>query len=48
MNTTHFRQGQDPLEIAPPWVKYPGYSPGDAFWRQSGEYWYAYVWMPYW
>jgi len=31
-----------------PWVKYPGFPPFDGFWRQTGEYWLAYVWEPYW
>ena len=35
-------------EIEPPWVKYPGYSPGDGFWRQSGELWIQNIWEPYW
>ena len=34
-------------EILPPWVTYPGYPPGDTFWRQSGEAWFHYVWKPY-
>lgn len=36
------------MEIEPPWVKYPGYGPGDGFWRQSGEAWFAHVWEPFW
>lgn len=35
-------------EINPPWVMYPGYPPGDTFWRQSGEAWFNFVWRPYW
>lgn len=35
-------------EIEPPWIKYPGYPPGDTFWRQSGELWFSLVWRPYW
>ncbi len=35
-------------QIVPPWVKYPGFPPGDPFWRQSGEIWFVYVWEPYW
>jgi hypothetical protein len=35
-------------EIEPPWVKYPDYPPGDGFWRQAGEPWFALVWRPYW
>ncbi len=35
-------------EIEPPWVKYPGFPPGDGFWRQAGEAWLTYVWQPYW
>lgn len=33
--------------MKPPWIQYPGYSPGDPFWRQSGELWFSYVWQPY-
>ena len=36
-----------PNEVPPPWVKYPGYGPGDGFWRQSGEGWLKDVWQPY-
>jgi len=36
-----------PEEIQPPWIKYPGYGPGDGFWRQSGEAWLKDVWQPY-
>lgn len=32
----------------PPWVEYPGFPPGDPFWRQAGEPWLAYVWDPFW
>jgi len=35
-------------EIEPPWIKYPGYPPADPFWRQSGELWFALVWLPHW
>jgi len=35
-------------EVPPPWVMHPGYPPADAFWRQSGEAWFTYVWRPYW
>ena len=35
-------------EIEPPWVAFPGYPPGDGFWRQSGENWLRYIWEPYW
>lgn len=35
-------------EQLPPWEKYPGYPPYDCFWRQPGEAWLAYVWLPYW
>lgn len=35
-------------EIIPPWVMYPGYHPGDTFWRQSGEIWFTSQWKPYW
>jgi len=35
-------------EIVPPWVKYPGYPPGDMFWRQTGEEWFCSVWKPFW
>lgn len=35
-------------EIEPPWVKYPGFPPGDSFWRQPGEAWFFYIWLPYW
>ncbi len=42
------RAEQNSLGVEPPWVKYPGYSPSDGFWRQSGETWFAYVWQPYW
>lgn len=34
-------------EFLPPWIKYPGYAPGDGFWRQSGEAWLNDVWQPY-
>ena len=35
-------------EPIPPWVKHPDFSPGDGFWRQSGEICLHYVWRPYW
>ncbi len=35
-------------EVPPPWVESPGYPPADIFWRQSGQYWFAYVWEPFW
>jgi hypothetical protein len=35
-------------EVKPPWIKYPGYSPGDSFWRQTGEAWLSLIWRPYW
>lgn len=35
-------------EVLPPWKQFPGYPPGDLFWRQSGEIWFYYVWKPYW
>jgi hypothetical protein len=35
-------------EVEPPWVTYPDYGPGDGFWRQSGEPWWAHVWLPFW
>ncbi|MCH9609210.1 MAG: 2-methoxy-6-polyprenyl-1,4-benzoquinol methylase, mitochondrial [Chlamydiales bacterium] len=41
-------EGKPRREIKPPWVVYPGYSPCDGFWRQSGEYWFYLVWYPYW
>jgi hypothetical protein len=34
--------------IEPPWVKFPGFPPGDGFWRHSGEIWFKEVWEPYW
>ena len=34
-------------EIPPPWVEYPGYGPGDTFWRQTGEPFLSLVWQPY-
>jgi len=34
--------------IEPPWVKYPGFAPGDPFWRQTGEAWLTLVWRPFW
>jgi hypothetical protein len=35
-------------EVVPPWIEFPGFPPSDTFWRQSGEYWFALVWEPYW
>lgn len=35
-------------EILPPWIRYPDYPPMDPFWRQTGEYYKAYEWDPYW
>lgn len=35
-------------EISPPWVEYPDISPDNIFWRQEGEPWALYVWLPYW
>lgn len=26
----------------------PNYSPEDIFWRQGGEAWFFYCWLPYW
>lgn len=46
-NETH-EMGEQPREIEPPWAKYPGYPPGDTFWRQTGEAWLTWVWRPYW
>jgi hypothetical protein len=37
----------NPFETPPPWIKYPDYSPGDGFWRQSGESWLRDVWEPF-
>jgi|GEM_PF-4846290 len=34
-------------EISPPWVEYPGFPPGDFFWREAGEPWRTLVWEPY-
>ena len=34
--------------IEPPWITYPGYPPGDGFWRQSGEAWFTLIWEPFW
>jgi hypothetical protein len=38
----------DRIEISPPWVEYPGFPPGDFFWREAGEPWLTQVWEPYW
>ena len=27
---------------------YPGFPPGDFFWREAGEPWLTQVWEPYW
>lgn len=35
-------------EVEPPWIKYPGYPPGDPFWRQTGENWFLLFWEPFW
>lgn len=35
-------------EVSPPWIAYPGFPPGDFFWRDAGQPWFAYVWEPYW
>ena len=35
------------IEVKPPWVVYPEFPPGDGFWRQAGEGYYAYGWLPY-
>lgn len=35
------------VEIKPPWAVYPGYPPGDIFWRQEGEPYWGYSWIPY-
>lgn len=35
-------------DFEPPWIKFPGFPPYDGFWRQAGEYWLAYEWVPYW
>lgn len=35
-------------EIEPPWVYAPEFEPARAFWRQEGELWFNYVWLPYW
>jgi hypothetical protein len=35
-------------EVPPPWAAYPGYPPGDGFWRQAGEPWFTLTWKPYW
>jgi hypothetical protein len=34
--------------ILPPWVMAPEFPPDDMFWRQPGEIWFFYVWLPYW
>lgn len=34
--------------IDPPWIRHPGYSPGDPFWRQAGEAWFSLIWAPFW
>lgn len=39
---------EDRKEIEPPWVYAPEFEPGRAFWRQEGELWFIYVWLPYW
>lgn len=35
-------------EVIPPWVKYPDFPPYDGSWRQSGELWLIYTWVPFW
>tara|TARA_R110002110_G_scaffold383245_4_gene594690 strand:+ start:55030 stop:55578 length:549 start_codon:yes stop_codon:yes gene_type:complete len=35
-------------EVEPPWKKFPNFSPGDMFWRQSGEYYLDLIWEPFW
>lgn len=35
-------------EIVPPWILFPGYPPGDGFWRQSAEGWFTFIWRPFW
>ncbi len=35
-------------EIKPPWIAYPGYPPGDFFWRDAGDAYYGYAWDPFW
>jgi hypothetical protein len=37
-----------PKEIEPPWVYAPEIEPACAFWRQEGELWFHYVWLPFW
>lgn len=35
-------------EYLQPPFKSPGFPPFDSFWRQAGEYWLVYEWLPYW
>ncbi len=35
-------------EIDPPWIFALDFAPWDMFWRQSGEIWIYYVWLPFW
>lgn len=35
-------------EITPPWIKFPGFPPGDFLWREAGQPWLIYVWEPFW
>jgi hypothetical protein len=35
-------------EVPPPWSEYPGFPPGDMFWREAGQPWLVYVWEPFW
>lgn len=35
-------------EIDPPWIFALSYAPWDIFWRQSGEAWIYYIWLPFW
>jgi hypothetical protein len=35
-------------EIDPPWIFALDFAPWDMFWRQSGEIWIYYIWLPFW
>ncbi|MFJ1267914.1 hypothetical protein ACD661_04980 [Legionella lytica] len=35
-------------EIDPPWVFALDFAPWDMFWRQPGEIWIYYIWLPFW
>lgn len=35
-------------EVHPPWILYPGFPPGDFYWRDAGQPWLTEVWEPYW